>query len=362
MRRRGIVYDVGRVLGVNWRPDYAPGLVRRELTIIRDDLHCNAVRIVGRNPDRLISAAGDALDLGLEVWLSPELWDHDRQRTLRYLIRVATVAERLAARYPGRLVFSVGSELTLFMRGIAPGRSFAARLRNPGLAQFVRSGAHNAPLNAFLATACESVRAVFTGPLTYASLAWEDVDWTPFDFVGIDHYRDTRIADRYVTMLQPALATGKPVEITEVGHVAGRHDSSGPIGAGMTGNVDFPRLFIHHTIPLIGRLVRPRLRGTPSERNEAWQAEQLTQTLTILDDAGVDGVFVFTFVHPLNPYDDDPRYDLDRVSPSLVKSYEGRHGTVYPDMTWDPKPAFDAVATFYADAERAQPSPGPMQS
>lgn len=59
-------------------------------------------------------------------------------------------------------------------------------------------------------------------------------------------------------------------------------------------------------------------------------------------------MFVFTFVHPLNPYDDNPRYDLDRVSPSLVKNYERRHGTAFPGMTWDKNQAFDAVAAFYA--------------
>jgi hypothetical protein len=141
VRVRGVVYDVGRVMGVNWRPDYEPGLVRRELTIIRDDLHCNAVRIVGRDPGRLTAAAGDALDLGLQVLLSPELWDRDAEPTLRYLLRAAAAAEPLARRHPGRLTLSVGSELTLFMRGIVPGRTVAARLRNPALQQVIRGRA-----------------------------------------------------------------------------------------------------------------------------------------------------------------------------------------------------------------------------
>lgn len=33
---------------------------------------------------------------------------------------------------------------------------------------------------------------------------------------------------------------------------------------------------------------------------------------------------------------------------SLVKSYERRHGMTYPDMTWEPKKSFKAVADFYA--------------
>ncbi len=42
---QGVVFDVGRAMGapsVNWRPDYSPALMRRELDIIRGDLHANA--------------------------------------------------------------------------------------------------------------------------------------------------------------------------------------------------------------------------------------------------------------------------------------------------------------------------------
>jgi len=33
---------------------------------------------------------------------------------------------------------------------------------------------------------------------------------------------------------------------------------------------------------------------------------------------------------------------------SLVKYYEEGHGTTYPDMPWEPKESFRAVADFYA--------------
>jgi len=53
IRQRGVVYDVGRSMGsrsMNWRPDYTPALMRRELDIIRTGLHANAVRLGGRDP------------------------------------------------------------------------------------------------------------------------------------------------------------------------------------------------------------------------------------------------------------------------------------------------------------------------
>ncbi|MFD2399433.1 hypothetical protein ACFSVJ_25425 [Prauserella oleivorans] len=45
MRARGISYDTGLVRnGKTSRARCDPGVVRRELEIIRDDLHCTAVR------------------------------------------------------------------------------------------------------------------------------------------------------------------------------------------------------------------------------------------------------------------------------------------------------------------------------
>jgi hypothetical protein len=84
-------------------------------------------------------------------------------------------------------------------------------------------------------------------------------------------------------------------------------------------------------------------------RDEGWQARQLVDQLSVLDSAGVDGAFVFQFVSQISPYSDNPKYDLDMASFSLVKSYtDGKHGTTYPDMTWEPKESFKAVANYYA--------------
>ena len=94
----------------------------------------------------------------------------------------------------------------------------------------------------------------------------------------------------------------------------------------------------------------------------ARQVQQLTRTLTILDHAGVDGIYVFTFVHPLNP-----RHDLDRASArarasaSLATSYEHHQGTTYPDMIWGPKPAFTALASYYA-SQKADTARQPFQA
>ena len=346
MRTRGVSYDVGRVLGGNWRPVFDSVVVRRELEIIRDDLHCNAVRLCARDIARLEAAGEMALDVGLEVWYSPELWNKSPRRTLAYLEEAAQSAEQLHARWGGRVVFSVGSELTLFMRGIVPGRSLVSRVRK--FRKHPDRYRDETRLNTFLESAAARVRRHFHGPLTYASLVWEDVDWTPFDIVGVDHYRDARIKDRYVALIQPKLDSGKPVVVTEFGmrsYVGA--ESSGTLGFGV---VNIPTMVLHK-IPLLGRVVRVRLKGH-QVRDEELQAREIGDTLRILDDAGVEGAFVCTFTDYLAPTTEDPRYDLDMSSLSLVKYTPGQRGRTYPDLEWEPKESFRAVERCYAEQER----------
>jgi hypothetical protein len=87
MRTKGVCYDVGIVMGMNWRPHFNPVEVRRELEIIQKDLHCSAVRICGRDLRRLVTAAESGLNLGLEVWLSPTLWNCTAEQTAAYMAR-----------------------------------------------------------------------------------------------------------------------------------------------------------------------------------------------------------------------------------------------------------------------------------
>ena len=72
MRGKGITYDTGFITeGVSTHEPFNPQVVKCEMRIIRDDLHCNTVRITGGHPDRLEIAASQAADVGLEVWFSP---------------------------------------------------------------------------------------------------------------------------------------------------------------------------------------------------------------------------------------------------------------------------------------------------
>ena len=325
LKRKGICYDVGRVMmGNNWRPKFDLKVLHRELEIIKNDLHCNAVRICGLDVERLVTASEDALGQGLEVWLSPEMWDKSPEETLRYLTKAAAAAEPLRQRWPGKLIFSLGSELTLFMQGIVEGKNFLERMNNPSFWVNIREGKHNKLLNEFLAKANKAVRPVFHGQITYFSVPLETVDWVPFDFVGVDFYRDARIKDVYGKMVKGYLSCGKPVMIGEFGCCTYLGaDVLGGNGFIITIGMMADYLNLNGVLP---KGIADMLKVIPKAdghfvRDEALQAREITEQLTALDAAGVDGAFVFTFVSPTSTYNADPRFDSDMGSYSLVKSY-----------------------------------------
>lgn len=375
-------------MGGNWRPKFDLKAVRRELAIIKDDLHCNAVRIQGLDIDRLEVASEAALSLGLEVWFSPEMWDRSQRETLEYVAKAAERAESLRQRWPGKVVFSVGSELTLFSQGVVEGENVFDRMSRPSFWHDMMAGKHNGPLNAYLSDLSAATRSVFHGPLTYFSVPLETVDWKQFDFVGVDHYRDARIKDAYGQMVNKHNSYGKPVVIGEFGCCTFR-------GADLLGGSGFVIAFgmmegllgPDHKIPKMFMdmaHVPPRV-DDHYIRDEGLQARELADQLGVLDKAGVEGAFVFTFVSPNSPYRADPRYDADMASFSLVKSFAepeteeefrrqminqartllgveidpdvlqrfsgvvDEHGVTYPDMPWEPKEAFRAVAAYFAN-------------
>jgi hypothetical protein len=130
VRGKGITYDTGFFRAgstASTREVFDPEVVGRELAIIRRDLHCNAVRVTGGDPDRLEVAARHAAEAGLEVWWSPFTCDLTAGELLDLLGDCAERAERLR-RQGAEVVLLTGSELSLFTVGFLPGDRLEDRL------------------------------------------------------------------------------------------------------------------------------------------------------------------------------------------------------------------------------------------
>lgn len=337
MKRKGINYDVGTFFtqGRSSRPIFDRGIVRREIEIIKNDLHCNAIRISGQEIERLVFAAEVASEQGLEVWFSPCFIDANETKLLSYLTTCAQAAEQIRQQYPS-VVFVVGCELTLFMPGILDGATSRERISSLSTPTFWMKNAlpgndFNKKLNRVLATITTTVREHFHGELSYSSGTWEKVDWSPFDIVSVDHYRDARNQNSFTDELRRYFTHSKPVVITEFGCCAYR-------GAELKGGMGWAIVDATKTPPqLNGEYIR----------DEAVQSRYITDLLTIFQSADVDGAFVFTFVSPIYSHSELPLYDLDMASYSIVTSFLNQHGTTYPDLPWEPKAAFHTLANYY---------------
>jgi hypothetical protein len=336
VRALGITYDTGfTTAGTTTREPFDPAVVRREMQIIRNELRCDAVRITGGDRDRLETAAHHASDAGLEVWYSPFTNGLTRSELLDFLTDSAERAERLRGQ-GAEVVFLTGSEISLFTTGFLPGDDFTQRATVLGDPQRLRAalpGLH-AKLNAFLGEVVTAVRARFGGPIGYASLPFEGVDWAPFDIVATDAgYRDARNADGLADGLRALTAHGRPAAVTEFGCATYR----GAADAGGRGDAAV----------VFDDRARPARFTEPVTRDEQDQAGYLGELLDVFDESGLDAAFVYTFARYDLPHSQVDDRDFDKASFGIVKVLaDGRSGTTYAGLPWEPKAAFHTLAQY----------------
>lgn len=326
MRVFGMNYDTGFVsAGSTTHEPFDPETVRRDLRVIRDELHCDAVRITGGVQDRLELTARLAAETGLEVWYCPFTNGLDRAGLTAFLLDGAERAERLR-REGATVVYLTGSEISMFTEGFLPGRDLTERLALFTDPMRMRAAVPpaRAAVRDFFADALPAVRERFGGPVGYASIPLEGVDWTPFDIIASDAgYRDATNAAAFPESLAAAVGQGKPYAATEFGCCTYR-------GAADVAGATEPVTYDEH-----GRAAK--LTAT-LERDEEGQARYLVDLLRDYEAGGVEAAFVYTFANRHLPTTEDPEHDYDLAARGIVR--------VLPDGSWTPKAAFHALAEY----------------
>jgi hypothetical protein len=336
MRRRGIHYDIGTTTidGDSTRPTLERERMEREIRDIVVGLHATAIRITGGDTDRIAAAATIGGRHDLELWLSPMLPNADESTTLSAI--EASAADAEALRRDGHaVVLVVGCESSVFTFGILPGETHADRLgllldQERLVAAVTAAGTDpQARFAEFIALAVDRARTRFAGPLSYAAGTWEQVDWSRFDIVGVDAYRDAGNRTAYIDQLRERVAGGAPVVVTEVGCATYR-------GAAERGAMAWTAVDSASG----ARRVREGIR-----RDEAAQAAELDELMAAIETSGADGMFVYTYIAPSYPSDPVPALDLDAASFALVRSWPGGRST--------PKAAYRTVADRFARSTRS---------
>jgi hypothetical protein len=322
----GMNYDVGSFVAPDRpsRPDFSASAARSELSAIARDLRCEAVRITGEDPARLEVAASIAAELGLMVYFSPTRHNMTNEEASAYLDETAQIAEKLRAG-GAQVIFVAGLEVSLFQRGYVLGDTLLERIANVRkplrlLRGVLKYGDPQKKLNRYLATAAGVIRQRFSGPVTYASGSWEKIDWTPFDLVGVNLYRDARNRARYRELLRSYAGHGKPLVLTEFGCCTYR-------GAADRGAVGWT---------IVDRSVTPPRLTEPVVRDEEGQAAEVLDLLDVYESEPVAGAFVFTWANYNYPYAEEPMNNLDTAGYGVV--------AIMPDGGWRPKALFPALA------------------
>ncbi|GKT61674.1 abortive infection protein [Colletotrichum tofieldiae] len=336
MKYRGVVYDVG----LHFSPEtpsvdpFNPDLVAHDLRVIADDLHANAVRIEGESIPRLVATARAAHAVGLSVFFNP--WKmHAADDIVRaYLAEAAKAAEDLRGEGLD-IVFVAQCEYTLFNEGIIPGATLMERVKCLGEHLGKAVGGARPPdglreaserLNKVLGSFLQEIRPVFHGRVTYSAGTWEAVDWTLFDLVGVDHYRQGENESEYLAGLE-RYRCDKPLAVMEFGCCA--YEGAAALGAGgfmlLEGsNPDGTGNFAGGFVP---------------RYSETEQADYIDTLVRLLAGASVDAAFVYVFSFPTYRAGEGAR-NLDMMSFSLVKTWPEADERSKMMPPWEAKESF----------------------
>jgi hypothetical protein len=345
---RGIAYDTGTNFATGQgelsRTVWNRRQMLSELSLISDQLNCNSVTIYGSDLDRLTEAATAAVDRDLHVWLQPRLADRPQEEVLEHLAETARLAESLRSQ-GAQISLTVGAVHLVFTPGLIAGEKYHDRMANI----YAEEGHHllvptadvdvadAAPaLNEFLARAAAVARENFSGELGYSAAPFENVDWSPFDTINLMYQYLPKPLSRqqHLELIEGYRHWNKPILIAEFGTATYQ-------GAEQKGFFFWDIVDRSQPVPTI-------LDGYV--RDEGEQAAYHLKMFSIFDEAGVDGVVVSELIHPTHPHSDDPSFDIDMASMSVVKTI--RDDLADPDSAyrWEPKESFHAIADHYAHA------------
>jgi hypothetical protein len=342
----GVAYDTGTNFetgqGPLSRAVWSTPQLEEEVSAISDQLNCNSVTIYGSDFGRLSQTATAALDRGLHVRLQPRLADRPQQEILEHLAEGARLAESLR-RQGGAIDLTIGAVHLIFTPGIIDGGQYHERMAN------VYAGAEHhllvptgtvdvaaaaAALNEFLGKAATVARGLFNGDIGYSAAPFEEVDWQPFDFIGImyQYIPRPRSAAEHLAGIGRYHRWGKPVSIAEFGTATYAQSEE--------------KAFFFWDVVDRSTPVPTILPGYA--RDEGAQAAYHLKMFALFEQAGVDGVAVSEFIHPTHPHSADPRLDLDLASMAIVKTIRDDFADPDSGYRFEPKESFHAIADYYA--------------
>ena len=268
---KGLAFIVG--IGP-WRDNF-PYISEDEmvesLTIIRKELGCNAIKIVGDDKDQITKCTMLALEDFDVVLATPRYINATPDEALPKLSEVAKSLPDSE-----KVVLGVASEMTIDMKGVLNGTTYderAVELDVTGLSE-----KQQRKLNDILKLFEREVRKNFRGKVTYIAETRDKVEWNEigFDIICYDEYFGSRWMNKssYLNKIRQdrALSPSKPMYVSEFGF------------ATFEGCIDW------------GGGGWRQAHFNPVVYSQEAQASALDTNLQMLSQANVDGAFLWGFV------------------------------------------------------------------
>ncbi len=335
---KGVNYDVGVGLGFDHNPNnnLTVGVMKEEIKVIKNELHCNAVRLYGRDLEKLLECSEIAIKEGLIVWFSPRYINASLEETLDYIMKCSKAAEQLR-KISRDTVYVLGNEFSLDVKGFIEGETIFKRILKLSKPIFIIKNSlgfgFNKKLNSFLIRAVSKARENFKGEITYASGQWESVDWNNFDIIAVNYYRNRFNSFKYRRTVRKLVQKKKKFAITEFGCCSFRGaEKKGAWGYSV---VDWTKS-------------RPRLKKM-FERDENVQSNYIVDLLNIYLNENAYAAFVYTFVARRALYNPNPEYDLDMANFGLVKVIPSNNKDSKYSYAWERKKAFYELSKYYSE-------------
>ena len=289
-----------RFLGINYNVSVEPfpsaEAVKQNLQLAKN-MNANSIRIVGENLERMKIVSEIALGLGLNVWLCPKKTNATPKEFEKFLRPFAEFAEEERKKFPSaKIIFSLGNQLTLELRGFVDGKTIDERYsaldvywkfattpqrdleKFPKIFRAARDyeSRLGRKLNSALTKLSKVVKKKFRGEITYSKGFWERVKWSRFDLASGNLYMGSWNRGLMAEILKKDLkASRKPAVLTEFGTASFR------------GAIDLGKHADYHL-----------LEHSSVQYDEDSQIVGIAEQLKAIGTAELDGCFVWQFFEP----------------------------------------------------------------
>jgi hypothetical protein len=186
---KGINYWSGNV-GSKAFPGRPVEEIHEDLTVVRDELGCNAVQFRGGDELSLINCVDIATRIGFPtIIVNPFQIDQSLDERADIIKDLGSKVQTFHEKHKS-IVLSMGDELSLGCKGILTSSTYEGRIQELRTLSSQDRKKCWPLLNSHLKTVLAVAREVFDGRLTYNSGTWEEVDWGSLDcdIIGINYF------------------------------------------------------------------------------------------------------------------------------------------------------------------------------